>query len=255
MRSLPAVTASAAFLALLIAAPADAAVTYKHKSQNPSTACTLTKPTTDSPVRGQATGFRNQGTANVYALCGFDKESLAAGGPYAGFVKIWLNFVAFDGAAHTFNCTGVARDPSNSAGIYLTKPAYADATGGSVEFNIYDVIYSGYNLDQRSQSITCTLPPGVAILGVESDYGDMDGMPMACSNGIDDDIDGLADAQDPGCSSSRGFDPSDNNEADDNPLLPACSDGIDNDGDGKTDYMDDPQCSDSTDPNEMYFGS
>ena len=255
MRSIPAATASAAFIAFLIASPADAGVVYKHKSQNPSTACTLTKPTTDSPVRGQAIGFRNQGTANVYALCGFDKESPSTGGPYAGFAKIGLNFVAFDGAAHTFNCTAVARDPSNPAGIYLTKPAYADGGGGSVGFDIYDVIYGGYNLDQRSQSITCILPPGVSILGVESDYADVDGTPMACSNGKDDDNDGLADADDPGCSSSRGLDPNDNNEVDDNPMLSACGDGVDNDGDGRTDYMDDPQCTDETDNNEMYFGT
>jgi hypothetical protein len=61
-----------------------------------------------------------------------------------------------------------------------------------------------------------------------------------CSDGIDNDGDGLIDlGPDPGCTS-----PSDNSELDN---LPSCSDGLDNDGDGLTDYPDDPGCSSPTD--------
>jgi len=86
-----------------------------------------------------------------------------------------------------------------------------------------------------------------------------------CSNGRDDDGDGLIDAEDPGCAG-----PQDNRELDEGELLPcatdatlsgdcvysggtgggellpgACSNGIDDDGDGRVD-ADDPGCQRST---------
>ena len=68
--------------------------------------------------------------------------------------------------------------------------------------------------------------------------------PPACSDGIDNEGDGLVDyPADPGCS-----DGSDTDEADPVPL--ACQDGLDNDGDGLVDYPGDPGCSDSTDDDE-----
>jgi len=57
-----------------------------------------------------------------------------------------------------------------------------------------------------------------------------------CSNGLDDDVDGWIDLDDPGCSGDAngtdegGYDPS-----------YACNDGVDNDGDGWVD-ADDPEC-------------
>lgn len=54
----------------------------------------------------------------------------------------------------------------------------------------------------------------------------------ACSNGVDDDADGLTDfPADPGCGS--GADTSES---------PACDDGIDNDGDSLVDFPADPAC-------------
>jgi len=59
--------------------------------------------------------------------------------------------------------------------------------------------------------------------------------PPPCSNGLDDDGDGLVDLDDPGCA-----DPSDLDEHD--PLV-ACDDGADNDDDHRTDLVD-PGCRD-----------
>ncbi len=54
----------------------------------------------------------------------------------------------------------------------------------------------------------------------------------ACSNGIDDDGDGLIDElEDPGCSG-----PDDTDE------IEECADGLDNDGDGLIDFGQDPEC-------------
>jgi hypothetical protein len=65
-----------------------------------------------------------------------------------------------------------------------------------------------------------------------------------CSDGLDNDGDGLIDMQDPGCS-----DPSDDDESDD-PQNPQCNDGLDNDGDGLIDWPLDPGCTDPNDNDE-----
>jgi len=54
---------------------------------------------------------------------------------------------------------------------------------------------------------------------------------LACDNGVDDDGDGLVDLDDPGCPFASAT-----------PENPPCDDGIDNDGDGLIDF-EDPQCS------------
>ncbi len=81
--------------------------------------------------------------------------------------------------------------------------------------------------------------------------GAVDSVPVAfcsgltqpeCSDGLDNDGDGLVDLADPGCS-----DASDDDESDE-PVY-ACSDGIDNDGDGLVD-MADPGCANASDDDE-----
>ena len=67
-------------------------------------------------------------------------------------------------------------------------------------------------------------------------------VPKACSDGSDNDGDGLIDfPNDPGCSS-----PDDDGETD----PPQCSDGKDNDGDGLIDFPNDTGCSSSDDIDE-----
>jgi len=74
-----------------------------------------------------------------------------------------------------------------------------------------------------------------------------------CSDGVDDDGDGLDDYPlDPGCES-----PTDDDETDDcpnGPNCPACSDHIDNDSDGQTDYPADTSCSSAGGSSESCSG-
>lgn len=56
----------------------------------------------------------------------------------------------------------------------------------------------------------------------------------ACSDGLDDDADGLVDLADPGC-----YGPEDPFETN---ALAACDDGFDNDADGLADWSNDPGC-------------
>ena len=69
-----------------------------------------------------------------------------------------------------------------------------------------------------------------------------------CRNGEDDDGDGLIDLADRGCGSAR-----DDDESDD-PALPACSNALDDDDDGFTDYPADPGCGSIGDDDETNTG-
>jgi hypothetical protein len=71
--------------------------------------------------------------------------------------------------------------------------------------------------------------------------------PPACSNGVDDDGDGLVDMADPGCSSTSDTD--EYNAPPPPPPATQCADGVDNDGDGLID-LNDAGCTDSSDNDE-----
>ncbi|MEL6196181.1 MAG: hypothetical protein AAFQ77_03965, partial [Myxococcota bacterium] len=78
-------------------------------------------------------------------------------------------------------------------------------------------------------------PQCVSPTASESDTDPGLNLATVCSDGIDNDGDGMIDAQDTGCTH-----PADASETD--ALTPiACSDGIDNDGDGLVDAFD-PEC-------------
>jgi len=65
----------------------------------------------------------------------------------------------------------------------------------------------------------------------------------ACSNGLDDDLDGQIDsAADPGCDNAS--------DASEQSALLVCDDGLDNDMDGLIDFPADPGCADSNSPDE-----
>lgn len=102
---------------------------------------------------------------------------------------------------------------------------------GTLTYNDFNVIpgthyeYSLMTVSAAGKSVCSAHDPGYAI--------------TACSNGIDDDGDGLADyPEDPGCTSLL-----DNSELQAGHI---CDDGLDNDSDGKTDYKangsGDPGC-------------
>lgn len=72
-----------------------------------------------------------------------------------------------------------------------------------------------------------------------------------CSDGKDNDDDGLVDAQDPGCLDDNGiWDPKKDSEINSDDGKPECSDGKDNDKDGYIDYPDDPGCTSKDDDSE-----
>jgi hypothetical protein len=128
-------------------------------------ACQLSVPTTDTKVRPRANGYRNEGTTNQFVICGM-------GGYENGTVmSTTLLATSIDGKAHSMTCTGVTGLTGFDGPYYsaktLTVPAsgvgmqaWAAADFGGTEG---EVIAGGLNL-----SVTCTVPPNVALQGFES---------------------------------------------------------------------------------------
>ncbi|MFT3897509.1 MAG: hypothetical protein QM719_07415 [Thermomonas sp.] len=159
-------------LALLVtglaAAPVATAVTQDKIYEFPAAdACQLSVPTTDTKVRPKASGYRNEGTTNQFVICGM-------GGYEKGTVLYMvLLYASMDGAQHDMSCTGVTGMTGIESGpAYSTKTVTVAASGysfatwgaedfGGVEGNLID---PGLNL-----SVTCTLPPNVALQGFESE--------------------------------------------------------------------------------------
>ncbi len=138
------------------------------------------------------------------------------------------------------NCTAAGGEGHFDYSLYENGSLFFSTETGSRQLSINRVFSEGlYN-------ITCS---------VEDSAGEEDSGSVAinvtgeqqfpqCSDGMDNDNDGLIDfPTDPGCES-----PEDDDESDEE--LPECSDGVDNDNDGLIDYPEDPGCEDEQDDDE-----
>ncbi len=152
--------------------------------------------------------------------------------------------------------TGVCSDPASEVAcvneefngqetMVIEQPELAEyyifvdgGFGGLIDYDLAleGQIGVGAACDAASTQFVCT--PGNACVGGVC-------TPSKCSNGIDDDGDGLADEFDPGCESIN-----DDTEAPDPTPLPACADGQDNDSDGRTDFGFDAGCERASDDEE-----
>jgi subtilisin family serine protease len=129
---------------------------------------------------------------------------------------------------------------TGAAALYLQgQPAASPATVASALFSA-----------TTKDKVTASSSINDHLLFVDGGGGSPPPPPPACSNGVDDDGDGLTDfPADPGCSSA-----SDNDEFNAPPApAPACSNGLDDDGDGLIDFPADPGCTSASDTNEFNF--
>jgi hypothetical protein len=197
MRATSIAIACALLGAALAPMPASAGYVDKILTQDAANACTLSIPTTDTGVRPKATGFRNEGGKNAFIICSVDVDSSGNDTTFIG-----LTLASFDGASHGVNCTAVARYSDTLANIqYLTIPPLTTAADGSfTNLSTLGAPPGVYDHQRPVLSVTCILPPGAAIMSVargHKDYDSFDGVvqsPMSqCSDGIDNDGDGLSD--------------------------------------------------------------
>lgn len=160
--------ATASLAVALSAAPAAmAAIQTKYYEFPAADACQLSVPTTDTKVRPRANGYRNEGTTNQFVVCGM-------GGYEKGTVlHMALLYTSMDELPHAMSCTGVTGlTGSGDEPVYSTKTVNVAATGfsfatwGAEDFggNEGDPLEQGLSL-----SVTCTLPPNVALQGFESE--------------------------------------------------------------------------------------
>ena len=168
---------SIALAALVGSAPADAALARRFVQLNGSGMCTLSIPTIDTKVRPKATGFRNEGTANAFVICNF--TSLPGNDGGTGIPSdpeaVALLPYSIDGADHAVTCTAVnsAHGFSSLGGVpqqYVSKTLTVNNTGtfGDVgtEFLWAPADFGGTDYIPAQAgffSITCNLPPNVAI--------------------------------------------------------------------------------------------
>lgn len=161
---------AAAILSATLFPFASPAVTLtKYTTYNPASACVLSIPTTDTGVRPKATGFRNEGMVNNFVICSVAAEGRADElTPYVD--GIFLTFIPdkYDNDAVSFSCTAMDRSYIKATGAYSTKTVLIPAWASGVNTNLYFAAqdFPSTNLRGGTASITCLLPPGVAVVGV-----------------------------------------------------------------------------------------
>ncbi|MFT3897592.1 MAG: hypothetical protein QM719_07835 [Thermomonas sp.] len=165
MKLLESLFATTLVAGLLTASPAQATTVTRVMEDQGGPACQLSVPTTSTQVRPRASGMRNEGTTSAFVICQFTATS-------SPFTQGSIVLASIDGADHSVSCTGMSG--------YVTQTAYfatfnifvraSDTAGTSVGWN------SGYfdpslsTLPSRGFSVTCNLPPGLAIIGTYAYY-------------------------------------------------------------------------------------
>lgn len=159
--------------AWLLALPADGATQPRSVTTPGARLCTLSIPTTDTGVRPKATGFRNEGKTSAFVICTFDsapgQTNIYSADRDFDPSLVRLYFTSIDGQAHGFNCTAVNSWGSVAYGTgpmqYVTKTAAVDADPASLDGLIWGSSdYGTAHIPASGAfSVTCQLPPGVAI--------------------------------------------------------------------------------------------
>ncbi|MFH2007783.1 MAG: hypothetical protein ABI333_14470 [bacterium] len=136
----------------------------------------------------------------------------------------------------------VALEDPQPGEYFIFIDGVTPGAAGQFLLEVRGLIPEGAPCDPADQTLVCT--PGLICVGQPS----ICTVPL-CSDGIDNDGDGITDfPAEPGCESAL-----DHTEDDTCPGAgcPACADGVDNDGDGFTDWPNDPGCSCAGDPIEL----
>ncbi len=149
---------AAATCGLAMSFPSSAAKIQKTFYLDPAISCQLSIPTTDTAIRPRATGFRNEGGATTFVICGLPYF-------YSGASPTSFSIVAgsFNGAAHSFSCTGVTRFSTGGSAAFVPKTLNVPGTdSASATWTAADLAMGNFDA-----SITCALPNGAALLSVQ----------------------------------------------------------------------------------------
>jgi hypothetical protein len=154
----------AALVGLTSRHSAEAATLDRTAQHQTAQMCQMSLPSVDNKILPRATGYRNDGTTNVFVICGFPSPE---GGMFTAKKQVlWL--VTTDGQPHSVTCTGVNADhPGHPATIvYSTWTVDVtkgfDTGGNSLLFEPVD-FGSTDTVLRPSFSVTCNLPPNVSV--------------------------------------------------------------------------------------------
>jgi len=129
-----------------------------------------------------------------------------------------------------------AATPSGGNGFYTYSWSGTDGLAGTAQSVAKTYLSAG----TKTASVTITSGGQSSAVSCSNSVS----VQSQCSDGNDNDFDGLTDLTDPGCTS--GVDTTESP----NPALPQCNDGLDNNGINGTDYPADPACSSASDNDE-----
>ena len=142
---------------------AEAATQQRLAQHQTAEMCQMSLPSVENKILPRATGYRNDGTTSVFVICGF--PSAEGGKDTASYRTLFLTTT--DGQPHSVTCTAVnGRFPGDPLSVYATKVTSVthttDGAGDVVEFHPVD-FGSTDTVLRASFSITCNLPPNVAV--------------------------------------------------------------------------------------------
>ena len=158
MRILLGVSIAAVALAS-VAQPANAVVETRYQKAQGGVVCRLTDVSLNTTIKAKATGFRNEGTASTFVICGMESaNSQDAIGTITG---LSIGLYSLNGASKNVTCTAV-NGYANSTPLYASKTVATNAGGtvAVISFNAADFGGTpGQPLAQNDYwSITCNLP-------------------------------------------------------------------------------------------------
>jgi hypothetical protein len=157
--------ASIAAVALAsVAHPAGAVVETRKQTAQGGVVCKLTDVGMNLTVKAKATGFRNEGTAGTFVVCGMESaNSQDAIGTIKGLT---IGLYSLDGTSKDVTCTAV-NGYANSTPLYASKTV-STVTGAAAAVINWDASdfggTAGNPLAQNDYwSITCNLPAKTSV--------------------------------------------------------------------------------------------
>jgi len=164
MRTLLGVSIAAVVLASA-ALPATAGTEFRYQNAQGGVVCQLSVPTVDTMVRAKATGFRNEGTAAAFGICGMESSN-SHDGDVGTIRQLSIGLYSLNQSAKTVSCTAV-NGFANGAPIYSSKNASVAANGATTTLTFDASDFGGIAGDPLPESdfwsITCNLPGNSAI--------------------------------------------------------------------------------------------
>ena len=164
--------AVALLVAIATCLDAQAATRTRVATAQAGQVCQLSIPSSTASVRVAATGFRNEDTKNVFVTCGMPA-------PSGSVTDAHLWFESIDGIHRHFECTSMNGRNDATGFRYLTHGVDVPLDRFNPRMNfveVYAQLYDGGQLPGSELpngpylSITCLLPPGVAVTSMELGY-------------------------------------------------------------------------------------